>query len=241
MRGVRSISRSHMHASNEHSPKTPASAPPDELTTPNDSPLSRESFPSRDKERACSENRITPDKAHTLDEARPVNPLSGPVTQAERPITKGGILSRLVDWYLTPRDWEQGGKIYDYVGIQLFRKILPTSGKFIFFPSSLNKAMAILRSPGEDQSREGQLARYAEGRKFIECIHLLGAGVLAGASLFAAAIGNPEGALKLMALNLYLNIYPTILQRHQRLRTSSVLERLKNRKDSQGSESPTTD
>jgi hypothetical protein len=85
------------------------------------------------------------------------------------------------------------------------------------------------RNLSEDASRAEKLTGMIEGKQTVEAVHLLGSVLMGGSALLALSIGNPVGAGVWFGINLYMNVFPTALQRYLRLRASAALERLRER------------
>lgn len=130
----------------------------------------------------------------------------------------GALKSQLNSTYFNQKDWEQKGKIYEYFGINVFRKLLVWIGweKVIrkTFPIEHNtKAMANL---------------YYQTKKS-ELDHLIILVIVLGFNIFVAIRFGFLSSFSLLILNVLLNLYPIFLQRYNRPRIERAMNLSKRR------------
>lgn len=121
--------------------------------------------------------------------------------------------------YFKPKKFEfyNNKTIYEYIGIKLYKKYLPTTGDIARRYKNI-----VQIKPGKAE-RINELYRYEKKTRNFEFRHIIG---LAGFIAFIFIIDkklNLFDAIFLMSLNLYINIYPIFLQRHNRMRIIKVL------------------
>ena len=120
---------------------------------------------------------------------------------------------RLNSAYYKPKKWEAGGKIYKWIGVHGFRKLLVWIGWEKLNKSSkpVKKSLAALQTL-EDGTRQSEF-----GHLIIFVI------VLAVACLVGAHYGFRQ-SLWLHGLNILLNIYPIAVQRYNRPRLERAIQ-----------------
>jgi len=130
------------------------------------------------------------------------------------------IDSQLFKMYCKPRGFEYHGRssIYKYMGINIFKKYLPTSGDLIY------------RYRGKKHLEFNSIEKYQkllsfekQTRKW-EFRHIIG---MIGFIIIAAVIDKQyklSDFIFVSILFLLLNIYPIVLQRHNRIRIIHVLK-----------------
>ena len=121
--------------------------------------------------------------------------------------------------YFKPKKFEfyNNKTIYEYIGIKLYKKYLPTTGDIARRYKNI-----VQIKPGKAE-RIYELYRYEKKTRNYEFRHIIG---LVGFIAFIFIIDkklNLFDAIFLMSLNLYINIYPIFLQRHNRMRIIKVL------------------
>lgn len=130
------------------------------------------------------------------------------------------IDSQLFKAYFKPRKFEYSGRssIYKYIGINLFKKYLPTNGDLVYRYwgkkhlgfKSIEKYQPLLRL--EMQTRKWEFR------------HLVG---MIGFLVIAVAMETNyklSDYIFVSLLFLLINIYPIALQRHNRIRIINVLK-----------------
>lgn len=114
--------------------------------------------------------------------------------------------------YFASKDWEQRGKIYEWIGINLFRKFLVIIG----WERMNKKANPIEKNK---QALEHNLLR----TKKSELGHLIIFVLVAIASLAVVVQSGIKSALWLSLFNILFNLYPVLLQRYNRPRIERAL------------------
>lgn len=129
------------------------------------------------------------------------------ITQTFRPA--------LTSDYYAPKIWESEGRIYKWIGIDAFRKLLVLIGW-----ERHNKPSAPVKKTVEALHHLEYLSRQSElGHTVIFFI----------VSATACVVGyfyGPAKTLWLISLNILLNAYPVALQRYNRPRYSNALRKL---------------
>jgi hypothetical protein len=125
------------------------------------------------------------------------------------------VMPRFRSSYFTSLSWERSGRIYELLGVNLFRKILIWIGweKLNKKGNPVNKKAASLKrlEYGTRQSEFGHLLIF-----FIICLFCL----------FITIRYSFLASVWLLGLNIPLHIYPIILQRYNRPRFRTILARL---------------
>ncbi len=122
--------------------------------------------------------------------------------------------------YFQPKSFEmyRNKTIYEYVGILWYKKYVPTTGDLA------RKWKGITQIALNRTERIAELYKYERITRQYELRHI------AGAIGFIALIVVIDKKLEvfdlifLTALNLYVNIFPIFLQRHNRIRILKVLQ-----------------
>jgi hypothetical protein len=129
--------------------------------------------------------------------------------------------NRLLKIYFKPKIFEQNGRssIYKYIGINFFKKYLPTSGDLIY------RYVGKRHLKFDSSDRCQKLLRFEVQTRKWEFRHIIGMVFF----LIIALIINKEykliDYLVVGVLFLLVNIYPILLQRHNRIRIISLLKR----------------
>ncbi len=121
--------------------------------------------------------------------------------------------------YFKPKQIESYRKqtIYEFVGVKLFKKYLPFTGDIA--RKRKNSAQIKLNKNG----RFDELYRYERETRRNELIHIFGLILCIGLMLIYRKEFSSIDLVFILLLNLYLNIYPIFLQRHNRIRIIKVL------------------
>lgn len=119
-------------------------------------------------------------------------------------------------WFNTG-SWETGGKIYNKLGVQGYRKLLVWTGW-----EKLNKPAAPVQNSVE-AIKHLELA----GRKS-ETGHLIIFIIVAVVNVYLALEYGLTGAGWLFVLNILLNVYPIWVQRHNRPRFRKVIRKMES-------------
>lgn len=118
--------------------------------------------------------------------------------------------------YYNEKHWERRGKIYEKLGINLFRKLLVVVGW-----EKLNKNA----NPVKNNIEALALLEYRT--KQSELGHLIILFIVLGFTIYVAIIFTLTQSLWLLFLNVILNVYPILLQRYNRPRLQRALELIK--------------
>lgn len=107
--------------------------------------------------------------------------------------------------------------IYEFIGIKLFKKYLPTTGDIA------RRHKNIVQIKLNRAERINDLYRYEKQTRNYELRHIIGTiGFIALIFIIDKKLYLFD-VVFLTALNLYVNIYPIFLQRHNRIRIIKVL------------------
>ena len=122
------------------------------------------------------------------------------------------LKGQLTSSYYNEKGWERKGKIYEYVGIGFFRKILVWIGW-----EKLNKKSA----PVEKNTEALMNLNYQTKKS--ELGHLIILIIVLGFNVFVAFKFGVLKSLSLLILNVLLNLYPIFLQRYNRPRIQRAI------------------
>jgi len=129
-------------------------------------------------------------------------------------------LNKFVNNYLKPKSFEVFGKdsIYTYLGIKFFKKYLPTSG------DKIRKIYGIKQIHFKQSDKFSELYKYELKTRRYELRHIIGMLVF----IILLFIINKEYSLFdtvfVSSLFLIVNVYPIMLQRHNRIRIIRILK-----------------
>lgn len=128
----------------------------------------------------------------------------------------------VVDWYFAPCRFElwRDGRIYELIGIRLFKKYLPTSGDLV------SRWQGVRRIAASGTHRTQSLLRHQRFTKEYEIRHLVGGIVMLGLSLASIMLWQKGNLAVLLLANLGINGYPMMLQRYNRIRLLRILDRI---------------
>nr|WP_315484333.1 hypothetical protein [uncultured Undibacterium sp.] len=126
--------------------------------------------------------------------------------------------SPMTSAYYNEKGWERKGKIYTYLGVNLFRKLLVLVGW---------EKLTRKTSPIEKNTQA--LLHLHHQTKKSELGHLIILIIVLGFTLFVAVKLSMMQSLWLMILNVLLNLYPVILQRYNRPRIQRAIQLSKPR------------
>jgi hypothetical protein len=122
---------------------------------------------------------------------------------------------RLASSYYDPKRWEARGKIYKWLGVHQFRKLLVWTGW-----ERLNKGS------GPVKKRLDALEHLEYSTRQSEFGHSIIFVIVFTFSLFVASSYGIRHSLWLFSLNLFLNIYPIGVQRYNRPRLQQAIKNL---------------
>ncbi len=115
--------------------------------------------------------------------------------------------------YFKEQNWEQKGKIYEQLGIHLFRKLLVLVGW-----EKLNK------KENPVKNNLAALVHLEYRTKQSELGHLIIFFIVGGFSIYVAIRYSFSASAWLIFLNLVLNFYPILLQRYNRPRLQRAIQ-----------------
>ncbi|PJE47929.1 MAG: hypothetical protein CUR34_00155 [Sediminibacterium sp.] len=115
--------------------------------------------------------------------------------------------------YFKEQNWEQKGKIYEQLGIHLFRKLLVLVGW-----EKLNK------KENPVKNNLAALVHLEYRTKQSELGHLIIFFIVGGFSIYVAIRYSFSASAWLIFLNLLLNFYPILLQRYNRPRLQRAIQ-----------------
>lgn len=122
--------------------------------------------------------------------------------------------------YFKPKRFEEfrGKSIYEYLGVTFFIKYLLLTDLIMF---RLRKKSHISRKNGI----ENELRRLEWQTRRDESIHLVSMLVIAGLVIRHSESISSVQWIFIFLINLYANIYPIFVQRHNRIRLRRLLSR----------------
>ena len=130
----------------------------------------------------------------------------------------GALKSQLTSSYYNEKAWEQRGKIYEYLGINFFRKILVWIG----WEKVIRKSFPL------QKNTKALTSLYYQTKKS-ELDHLIILLIVLGFNVFVAFKFGILKSLWLLLLNVLLNLYPIFLQRYNRPRIQRAISLSKRR------------
>jgi hypothetical protein len=128
------------------------------------------------------------------------------------------LKSELASSYYHQKGWEQKGKIYEYLGINVFRKLLVWTG----WEKVIRKSFPI-------ENNTQALAKLYYQTKKSELDHLVILLIVFGFNVFVAFKFGVLKSLWLLILNVLINLYPVFLQRYNRPRIERIVNVSKQR------------
>lgn len=122
--------------------------------------------------------------------------------------------------YFKPKTFEfyRGKTIYERIGIKLYKKFLPTTGDIV------RKKRNIIQLRISSAHKTDELYKYERKTRNYEWRHIIGAIIFILLTLMIERKLTLFDWIFLPILNLYINIYPIFLQRHNRIRIINVLK-----------------
>lgn len=115
------------------------------------------------------------------------------------------------DEYFELRAWERSGKLYNALGVPLFRALV-RRGPLSLFNRRLPRAWHL-----------GDPERIERETRAAEAGHIVAFLIILGIAIGALVRGSPERAAWLVALDIPMNLYPVLLQRDHRLRLAELV------------------
>jgi len=122
------------------------------------------------------------------------------------------LKSQLASPYYDEKTWEKRGKVYENLGVNLFRKLLVLVG----WEKVIRKTFPI-------EKNTKSLEKLYYQTKKSELDHLIILIIVLGFNVFVALEFGFVKSLSLLVLNLLLNLYPIFLQRYNRPRIAKAL------------------
>ncbi len=124
--------------------------------------------------------------------------------------------------YFEPKSFEtcRGRSIYHYFGIKFFKRYLLLTDLILF--GFRRKAQLSFR----DTSLKDEIIRLEWQTRRDEIIHLIFMALIVVILFKSGKDTSIFQWMAVLAINLYVNIYPIFLQRHNRMRLVALLKRL---------------
>src|SRR5690606_32140306 len=121
-----------------------------------------------------------------------------------------------------PKSFEKlrGRSIYSYIGIKFFKRYLLLTDLILF--SFRNKAQLSTK----DKSLKDEIIRLEWQTRRDEIIHLVFMALIVVIFIKSGKDMSILQWVAVLTINLYVNIYPIFLQRHNRMRLVKLLTRL---------------
>lgn len=132
------------------------------------------------------------------------------------------IVACIALWWILPRKYfrvhrfEQSGRLYELLGVRLFRKVAPDGDLANRWERRADPGYRIIRGRRSAMAFVTRTEQSERGH-----IVLLMLGIVSAA--FAWSLGWHGWALYLSAGNILVNVYPILLQRYTRSRLHAVL------------------
>ena len=129
-------------------------------------------------------------------------------------------------WYFNSRPFEtrNGGAIYQNLGVRVYKKYLPTSGDLI------SRARGVKRLKIKELGRRGGLENHRRQTCVWEWRHLISAVLLQSWAIFGGLKFGAEHFWVSSVINVFVNMYPIMLQRFNRVRINLCLEKMQPNK-----------
>ena len=143
---------------------------------------------------------------------------------------KGGFFQRVadsvngaIDSYFKPKSFERwdDGKIYRWLGVKHFKKILPTGGDYV-------ARWIGWRPIANASSKEEGLRDYEKLTRSLELIHSVLFPLYTTSMIQDLTDGDLESAGWMLIKNLAVNVYPIMVQRYNRARIYNALDRIES-------------
>lgn len=128
------------------------------------------------------------------------------------------MFNKLKDLYYRPKSFEKwkNGRIYELVGIRLFKQCMPLGGKFFVRWFGWKLARKV-------KDRDKHLEWLLSFTKSAEAIHAWIFLIFIASSIHNYRLGKYHSVFVLMIINLFLNVYPIMTQRYNRLRLYRIM------------------
>ena len=120
--------------------------------------------------------------------------------------------------YYHLRAFESDGQVYEYLGIRWFKKLVRRGPLTVFAPTLRSKREITVLTRAELITLLREMCKTETGHLVIGLVVILMAG-------YALLKGWWDTAGWLLLFNILINAYPVMLQRHNRVRLRSLLEK----------------
>ena len=132
-------------------------------------------------------------------------------------------MKKLKQWYLRLRPFElQGnGAIYARLGVRIYKKFVPTTGDFVTRLRGIKRLKIV-----ETGDRREALENYLNLTLKWEWRHLISAVFLQSWALLAGTFLGMEHFWISSTINIFVNFYPIIVQRFNRVRLVRVIAKM---------------
>ena len=133
--------------------------------------------------------------------------------------------------YFEPKRFEtfRGKSIYSYLGVRFFKKYLLLTDLILF--RWQNKKQVNIKEKGIVD----ELKRLAWQTRRDEIIHIIFMLLIAIFVVKNSATITPQGWMIIFLVNLYANVYPLFVQRHNRIRYVKLLAKFSNKTEKSAS------
>ncbi len=149
------------------------------------------------------------------------------ITRQTEPYPKDVALTimahSLMDYYFDPKPWEKRGKIYEWLGINWFKRMIPDTGD--------KKSLETKKQTGKylhiNSHSYSELYHHERQTRINEAIHLGSQIPFAWMTDLGFGAGGERGlglGILALALNLGVNIYPIMAARYTRTRLYRAME-----------------
>ena len=133
------------------------------------------------------------------------------------------MINDFKEWYLKIRAYEirNEGKIYATLGARFYKKWVPTSGEVITRLRGINRLKIVAKG-----SRSKALEDHKEQTRIWEWRHFISAVGLFLWAIFAGVLIGIEHFYTSVIINIFVNLYPIIVQRYNRIRILILINKL---------------
>lgn len=132
--------------------------------------------------------------------------------------------SKLSEWYFQPRPFElhRDGRVYVLLGARIYKKFVPTSGDIVTRLRGIDRLKIV-----QSGSRRQALENYEKQTRKWEWRHLVSAVLLQAWAVGAEIAYGNHNFLISTVINLFVNLYPIIVQRYNRVRITHILSAIR--------------
>ncbi len=134
-------------------------------------------------------------------------------------------MKKLKQWYfrLRPFELHGNGTIYARLGVRIYKKFVPTTGDLVTRLRGIKRLKIV-----EIGDRRKALENYLNLTLKWEWRHLISAVFLQSWALLAGITLGMEHFWISSTINIFVNFYPIILQRFNRVRLVSIITKLRS-------------